>query len=160
MLRRAPRSLFAAAVTLLLASCGGSADSSNATGGSAGASGSAGSAGSGTSGSAGTGGSAGASGSAGSGGSGGGIACTDAGGTCVAITPDACPDGMFGDANVYSCGSGVGTGCCLPALCTPGQDQTCNFDPAMSAFAGHCNADGTCTCKAPFVLKPNGKCGK
>jgi hypothetical protein len=135
----------------------GSAGASGSAG-SAGASGSAGSAG--ASGSAGTGGSAGASGSAGTGGSGGGNTCTAAGGMCVAITPDACPDGTLGDAGTYSCGSGVGTGCCLPQACIPGQDQTCNFDPAMNAFAGHCNADNTCTCMAPFVLKPNGKCGK
>jgi hypothetical protein len=97
----------------------------------------------------------------GSGGAGGesGIACTAAFGTCVAVTPDACPNGTFGDANMYSCGDGVGVGCCLPAGCTPGMDQTCNAILSMSSYAGKCNPDGTCTCTPPFVLNAEGKCG-
>ena len=42
------------------------------------------------------------------------IACTTAGGTCVGIAPGTCPNNKFGDASKYSCGGGVGTGCCLP----------------------------------------------
>ncbi|MFT3768840.1 MAG: hypothetical protein QM820_25630 [Minicystis sp.] len=40
--------------------------------------------------------------------------CTAAGGTCVALVPDACENGTWGDANTYSCGGGEGVGCCLP----------------------------------------------
>jgi hypothetical protein len=43
-------------------------------------------------------------------------------------------------------------------VCTPGQDQTCNEDPTVSALYGHCNQDGTCSCNAPFVK--NGATGK
>ncbi len=40
--------------------------------------------------------------------------CASAGGQCVAITPTACATGTFGDATKYSCGGGLGVGCCLP----------------------------------------------
>lgn len=40
--------------------------------------------------------------------------CASAGGQCVAITPSACAAGNFGDATKYSCGGGLGVGCCLP----------------------------------------------
>jgi len=48
-------------------------------------------------------------------------ACASAGGACVALVPNACgseptdPKGHWGDANQFSCGGGLGTGCCLPA---------------------------------------------
>jgi hypothetical protein len=42
------------------------------------------------------------------------VACTSAGGTCVGIAPGSCPNNKFGDATKYSCGGGVGSGCCLP----------------------------------------------
>lgn len=77
----------------------------------------------------------------------------------MAIVPDACSAGTWGDAKQYSCGGGVGVGCCLPQQCTPGQDQTCNENPGMDAFAGTCNANFTCTCKTPFTKKSSGKCG-
>lgn len=48
---------------------------------------------------------------------------------------------------------------CKVQACTPGMDQTCNENPGMNAFAGTCNANGTCTCKQGFALKPSGKCG-
>jgi hypothetical protein len=48
--------------------------------------------------------------------------------------------------------------CVLPA-CTPGEDQTCNENPAMNAFAGQCTFARTCVCKMGFSLKPDGKCG-
>lgn len=41
--------------------------------------------------------------------------CEDAGGECVAVVPDACPDGIIGDAMAFTCGGGVGVMCCLPA---------------------------------------------
>lgn len=48
--------------------------------------------------------------------------------------------------------------CQVPA-CTPGQDQTCNENPAMNALAGSCNANATCTCNTGFSMHPDGKCG-
>jgi hypothetical protein len=45
-------------------------------------------------------------------------ACESAGGSCVAVVPRACPRGIIGDGDVYSCGPGIGTQCCLP-LSTP-----------------------------------------
>jgi hypothetical protein len=48
---------------------------------------------------------------------------------------------------------------CLVPACTPGDDNACNENPAMNAFAGHCNADGTCTCANVFSKYPDGKCG-
>lgn len=41
-------------------------------------------------------------------------ACEAAGGSCVGLTPSACPDGHWGAQPKYSCGPGVGVGCCLP----------------------------------------------
>jgi hypothetical protein len=42
------------------------------------------------------------------------ITCTTAGGTCVGLAPGSCPNNNFGDATKYSCGPGIGSGCCLP----------------------------------------------
>lgn len=40
--------------------------------------------------------------------------CASAGGTCVGLAPGSCPGNHYGDATKYSCGGGVGVGCCLP----------------------------------------------
>jgi hypothetical protein len=85
--------------------------------------------------------------------------CAAAGGVCEAVTPGACLDGMIADPMKFTCGSGVGTLCCLKSVCTPGMDQTCNANAAMNAFAGHCNPDGTCTCNPGYAKMPGGKCG-
>jgi hypothetical protein len=42
--------------------------------------------------------------------------------------------------------------------CTPGMDQTCNYDPMISSIKGVCNEDGTCTCARSTTKMPNGKC--
>ena len=43
--------------------------------------------------------------------------------------------------------------------CTPGADQTCNANPALSSFQGTCGPDGKCLCKAPATLVPStGRC--
>jgi hypothetical protein len=43
--------------------------------------------------------------------------------------------------------------------CTPGQDQTCNDDPAMSALAGRCQNNGECLCNGTFSYDWNtGRC--
>jgi hypothetical protein len=45
------------------------------------------------------------------------------------------------------------------AVCTVGMDQTCNDSPIMSAIAGTCNNDGTCTCHTGRVLvESSGRC--
>ena len=41
-------------------------------------------------------------------------ACEAAGGSCVGLAPSSCPGGTWGDAATYSCGGGIGVGCCLP----------------------------------------------
>lgn len=43
--------------------------------------------------------------------------------------------------------------------CTPGADQTCNANAALSSFQGRCGADGKCVCKAPATLvATTGRC--
>jgi hypothetical protein len=42
------------------------------------------------------------------------VACSTAGGMCVGLAPGSCPNNNFGDATKYSCGGGIGAGCCLP----------------------------------------------
>jgi hypothetical protein len=44
--------------------------------------------------------------------------------------------------------------------CTPGQDSTCNDNPAISSIHGRCLPDGSCTCLAgfPAVNQATGKC--
>jgi hypothetical protein len=42
--------------------------------------------------------------------------------------------------------------------CTPGQDQTCNENLGMSAFAGVCQQNGTCLCQTGFRLAQSGRC--
>jgi hypothetical protein len=43
------------------------------------------------------------------------VTCTAAGGTCVGLAPGSCKNNNFGDATKYSCGGGIGSGCCLPS---------------------------------------------
>jgi hypothetical protein len=44
------------------------------------------------------------------------------------------------------------------AICFPGMDQTCNDSSLMSSIAGHCEANGTCTCGPGRTLQPSGRC--
>ena len=45
------------------------------------------------------------------------------------------------------------------AVCVPGADQTCNDDPPVSAFEGHCEATGACTCNPDYWPNPlSGRC--
>ncbi|MDI3289342.1 hypothetical protein QHF83_38890, partial [Polyangium sp. 15x6] len=76
------------------------------------------------------GGSGAAGGFGGSGGAGGGNACTEAGGLCVGVAPNACPNGTWLDANTYPCDAGIGVGCCL------------QLDPIPE----QCNTDEECGC--------------
>lgn len=57
--------------------------------------------------------------------------------------------------NALSCDAGAAS--C--SACTPGRDETCNADPAMSALAGTCNPDGTCACQNGYGKTSSGKCG-
>jgi hypothetical protein len=49
--------------------------------------------------------------------------CKQAGGSCVALVPDACEFGIVGDAEEYSCGGGLGVMCCLPYPAAPVCDK-------------------------------------
>lgn len=94
--------------------------------------------------------------------------CVSAGGTCAAITPGFCADGVIGDASQYSCGTGVGVGCCLHAKdcsgkpcttegatrCSGGLMQVCGINPKTNCALEWlsqdvcpdgqvCNSDGT-----------------
>lgn len=44
------------------------------------------------------------------------------------------------------------------APCSFGADQTCNEDPAVSSFWGHCTELGVCECKPGFELATSGYC--
>ncbi len=55
--------------------------------------------------------------------------CEAKGGRCTGISPTSCPEGFFADAKDFSCGGGVGAGCCwacptlsppAPGFCTNG----------------------------------------
>jgi hypothetical protein len=69
-----------------------------------------------------------------------GNACIAAGGACVALVPDLCPDGIVGDPSRYGCGPGLGVACCLP-LDTP---PTCDF--VGTTDEGWYRPDGRLTC--------------
>jgi hypothetical protein len=45
-------------------------------------------------------------------------------------------------------------GCVSAKSCTPGQDQSCNENGAISSILGKCNPDRTCTCVAGSTLSP------
>jgi hypothetical protein len=90
--------------------------------------------------------------------------CAEAGGSCVALYPGNCADGVVGSADEYSCGGGLGVMCCLPkpepvtcggfrgALCAEG--QYCDPEPGMCHGA---DISGTCkdvTSACAEVLAP------
>lgn len=88
-----------------------------------------------------------------------GCGCACIGGTCEctgAIPPTCNTDAECGPP---CSGLHCVAGACQVAVCTPGADQTCNDSPSMSALAGHCNADASCTCNAGYTKQPSGKCG-
>ena len=68
--------------------------------------------------------------------------CSTAG---VACTKVACLDGGVAD--------GGATG-----VCTPGQDQTCNENPAISSLRGKCQPDRTCLCASGAPNPSTGRC--
>lgn len=72
---------------------------------------------------------------------GGPQSCVAAGGQCVSITPSSCPNGTWGDARQYSCGSGVGVGCCLKQA--PPADG--GPEPTCASIGGTCTGVGQCS---------------
>jgi hypothetical protein len=77
-------------------------------------------------------------------------------GQCTGAVPPTCTkDADCGPScSTYRCNAGR----CQLAICTPGQDQTCNENGAISGLAGTCNANGTCSCGPGYILFPDGKC--
>jgi hypothetical protein len=66
---------------------------------------------------------------------------------CMNHQPDDCLDGSADGAD-----SGG-------AACTPGADQTCNDNPAISSLHGHCTDAGTCECRFDGGVNPTtGRC--
>ena len=94
---------------------------------------------------------------------------------CCADAPDfpntcpgnvgACGCGPSASEEIQSCDCTDGA-CFMPGLgctggtaCTPGQDQTCNDNPAISSLHGTCLASGICKCDPSFVKSPaSGRC--
>ncbi|HEY0709368.1 MAG TPA: carbohydrate binding domain-containing protein, partial [Polyangia bacterium] len=47
----------------------------------------------------------------------------------------------------------------IPPVCTPGADQTCNDNPAISSLHGMCTPAGICVCQPAYAKNPaTGKC--
>jgi hypothetical protein len=43
--------------------------------------------------------------------------------------------------------------------CTPGSDEMCNDNPAISSQHGTCDSEGNCICKSGFAKNPKtGRC--
>jgi hypothetical protein len=88
-----------------------------------------------------------------------GCGCGCISGTCECtggLPPSCTTDSECGPAcSGFRCSGGQ----CQAPVCQPGADQTCNEVLSMSALAGSCNSDATCTCKAGYTKKASGKCG-
>ncbi len=78
-------------------------------------------------------------------------ACTCAPTNLHAIEACVCPNGGCFVKSV---------GCVGPSgVCSVGDDQTCNDNPALNAFHGHCMTDGRCSCMTGSTLVvASGKC--
>jgi hypothetical protein len=79
------------------------------------------------------------------------------GGVSCALSPPFC-EGPYVVSYRGDCFEGcVNSLDCAP-VCTPGADQTCNDNPIVSSFHGHCTDAGTCQCNGT-ILNPNtGRC--
>lgn len=73
--------------------------------------------------------------------------------TCSSIGGNVCgPKGAFCNADTMRCE-------CEPKVCSFGQDQTCNDNPAASTIYGKCNQFGACECGAEAEWNSQtGKC--
>jgi hypothetical protein len=61
--------------------------------------------------------------------------------------PTPCTDPGGCGAYGATCPPTPGVGCvCIVQNCTPGQDFTCNDDPGIQSFHGHCTPFGSCMC--------------
>jgi hypothetical protein len=74
-----------------------------------------------------------------------------------------CGGGQWGAGHgVFPCSRAVSAsdgGNDSSTRCTPGADQTCNDNPAVSALWGHCEATGVCTCNFGTTVSPTtGRC--
>ncbi|APR80329.1 Tryptophan synthase alpha chain [Minicystis rosea] len=109
--------------------------------------------------------------------------CSADGKSCVPTTPTCnentdCGCGCGCVAGLCECAGGLPPSCngdldcgpecsgfrcvanqCEGPVCQPGVDATCNDNSVMSALAGKCNADATCTCNAGYTKQASGKCG-
>ena len=75
-----------------------------------------------------------------------------------AIVPEAVADSAS-DAAVDSAPDATSADAWPSFGCTPGNDKTCNWLPQGIGLAGHCDADGTCTCNPGIGLEETtGKC--
>ena len=85
-------------------------------------------------------------------------ACKSAGGKCVALTPTSC-SGEWGDAKTYSCGKGLGVGCCFAPGTEPPKD--CSEQKCDSGY--HCEMKGINGGSIPACIKdakaPGVECG-
>jgi len=90
------------------------------------------------------------------------FACSSRGSVVGSATPGndggAAPMPDAGGVGESAGESGAG-GRVVSANCTPGADQSCNDNPAISSLHGICRADGTCECRAGYSLNTEtGKC--
>ena len=59
---------------------------------------------------------------------------------------------------MVTCDAGASTDAST-GVCTPGADQTCNDNPAVSSIHGTCTDAGTCICNVGAGHNPeSGKC--
>ena len=90
-----------------------------------------------------------------------GMGTSDGGAAVVCSLPnDPTPCSDPGGCAPYGAQCGVNNTCaCVTPNCTPGQDQSCNNDPMMSALLGHCDVFAACQCLGGSTKNPTtGKC--
>jgi hypothetical protein len=78
---------------------------------------------------------------------------------CIQGPP--CPDGGAGAGGSLGTGGadGRGGGSGAASVCTPGADQSCNDNPAVSSIHGHCTDAGVCVCNNDASTNPDsGRC--
>ena len=80
-----------------------------------------------------------------------GNACTQAGGSCVAVTPGACASGTL--TSSLTCGSGVGSTCCMP-----GGAGGSSGSGGSSGRGGNSGTGGTTSVPANACTKAGGSC--
>ena len=88
-----------------------------------------------------------------------GLACCLPDATVCNLAHDPLPCAQESDCTSYGATCKGGSCACVAMNCTPGHDETCNDDPAISGLNGHCTSFGSCEC---ITAKPKsqttGKC--